>query len=259
MADRRAWRPEPGIFSILPVGFVDHPLFAQALTHRSGTDGSHDSNERLELLGDAVLELVITDQLYHRFPDATEGRLTKLRAALVSRATLAERAEELGLGELLVVGQADAKSANALSNALEAIVGAVYETDGLLGARHFVAALLDPLLAAAGDDEILGDYKSHLHELLAQLRQRGPHYEVDWTGPDHDRVFRVRLSIEGLGSFEGVGHSRKEAEQVACREALDEIGVSGFADSTSSRDPEEHHSNKSRRQARVKKASPPGA
>lgn len=244
------------MLSLLPADFVDDPLFAQALTHRSGASDTLDSNERLELLGDAVLELVVTDQLYHRFPQATEGRLTKLRAALVSRVALGELAKELGLGELLVVGQTDAKSANALSNALEAIVGAVYEAKGLDSARRFVGAVLEPLLAQASDDEILGDYKSHLYELLAQHRRGAPHYDVDWSGPDHERLFRVRLSVPDLGSFEGVGHSRKEAEQAACRAALEQLEVVGsFAYSAS----EEEAAEAASAQSNEEKGSLPGA
>ncbi|MGC9155978.1 MAG: ribonuclease III [Ferrimicrobium sp.] len=256
MTDRRARGPQARILSLLPADFVDHPLFAQALTHRSGASDTLDSNERLELLGDAVLELVVTDQLYHRFPVATEGRLTKLRAALVSRVALGERAKELGLGELLVVGQTDAKSANALSNALEAIVGAVYEVKGLDSARRFVGALLEPLVALASDDEILGDYKSHLHELLAQLRRSAPHYDVDWSGPDHERLFRVRLSVPDLGSFEGVGHSRKEAEQAACRAALEQLEVVG---SFVHAGVDEEAAEAASAQSHEAKGSPPGA
>ncbi|WP_276938620.1 ribonuclease III [Ferrimicrobium acidiphilum] len=225
MASRHDSDPEPGILALLPSGFVDHALFAQAMTHRSGTDEPLASNERLELLGDAVVELVVTDRLFHQFPGATEGRLTKLRAALVSRAVLAERASALGLGQLLIVGQADARSANALSNALEALIGAVYEVHGLDGARWFVEHLLDPLLAELTDDLILGDFKSHLHEVLAHLRRGAPIYDVSWTGPDHARVFQVRLRVEGLPVVEGVGHSRKEAEQAASREALRELAA----------------------------------
>lgn len=197
------------------------------MTHRSGTDDPLASNERLELLGDAVVELVVTDRLFHQFPNATEGRLTKLRAALVSRAVLAERATDLDLGQVLLVGQADARSANALSNALEALIGAVYEVYGLEGARRLVEQLLDPLMADLTDDLILGDFKSHLHEVLARLRRSAPIYEVSWSGPDHARVFEARLQVEGLPTVEGVGHSRKEAEQAASREALRELAALG--------------------------------
>lgn len=216
-------RGAPGVLALLPPGFVEHPLFRQAITHRSGTREPLASNERLELLGDAVLELVVTERLFHLYPAATEGRLTKLRAALVSRAVLAERAYELGLESLVVVGQADALSANALSNALEALIGALYEVLGLGAAREFVAKVIEPLLATKGVDLILGDYKSNLYEVLAQAKLGPPRYEVTWSGPDHDRLFGVELQIDGLGTFQGEGRSRKEAEQAACRLALEAL------------------------------------
>jgi len=225
LADRRGAGSGPDLLALLPPGFVDHPLYNQALTHRSAVEESLESNERLEFLGDAVLELVVTDHLYERHPSAGEGRLTKLRAALVSRSALARRGLELGVDSLLIVGQADAMSANARSNAVEAIIGALYEAYGLDVAAGFVLALVEPMLIAHGADPILGDFKSRLHEILVQARLDQPTYEVSWTGPDHDRRFRVDLTLEGLGTFVGEGHSRKEAEQAACQLALDKLEV----------------------------------
>jgi ribonuclease-3 len=166
---------------------------------------------------------VITHRLFHVLTVVRVGGLSKLGAALVSRAVLAARAADLDLDRLLVIGQADALSPNALANALEAIIGAIYESSGLPEARQFVSELLDPVLSELVDDLVLGDYKSRLHEVLARLHRGSPNFEVNWTGPDHERIFQVTLQVEGLAPSEGFGRSRKEAEQIACKAALVEL------------------------------------
>lgn len=202
--------------------FTDQELLVRALTHRSwcAEHAGFRSNERLEFLGDAVLGLVVTDEIFRRLADAGEGQLSRVRASVVCSPALAEMAAGLGIGSVLLLGKGEAASGgrtrpSILADAMEAIIGAVYLDGGQAAASDLVIRLIDPLLADAGSP----DHKSRLHELVAQDHQGRLHYDITEHGPEHDKTFRavVILADEAIG--EGTGRSKKTAEQAAAAEA----------------------------------------
>ncbi|HEU68435.1 MAG TPA: ribonuclease III [Candidatus Acetothermia bacterium] len=193
-----------------------------AVTHDSyANEQGEESNERLEFLGDAVLDLTVADLLFGLFPKRDEGELSRLRAVAVSRPVLAEVAAALGLGELLRLGKgAEEGGARArpsvLAAALEAVVGAVFLHHGYMGARRLTEALLGPRLAGRAEAES-ADYKSLLQALGQARFGVLPRYEVVTAdGPDHRKVFAVRVSLPA-GEAVGRGRSKKEAEQAAAK------------------------------------------
>jgi ribonuclease-3 len=210
--------------------FADRDLLLAALTHASTKLAAGRSNERLEFLGDSVLGAVVSRILFDEHPDYEEGRLTKARAQIVSRRSLAEIGEGLGLQEFVVVGKMFASreqiAASVLSNAVEALVAAVFLDGGLEAAiafvdRHFRAAIDHAATEPGGRD-----WKS----MLGQRSQAGtapsPRYVVLSTaGADHSRTFEVCVSIGGRRFRPAFGRSKKEAEQRAARAALRELGV----------------------------------
>jgi ribonuclease-3 len=202
--------------------FRDLALLGRALTHRSwcAEHAGFDSNERLEFLGDAVLGLVVTDEIYHRLPEAGEGQLSRVRAAVVCSPALAEMAEELGVGEVLLLGKGEAASGgrsrpSILADAMEAIIGAVHLDGGLDAAADLVERLVEPRLGVAGTP----DHKSRLHELVAREPQRQVGYRITEDGPEHDKTFRAVVVLDGEEWGAGVGRSKKQAEQAAARDA----------------------------------------
>lgn len=205
-------------------GVARDELLEIALTHRS-----HDgpNNERLEFLGDAVLSLVISSALYHKFPHSDEGTLSRLRANLVNGETLAGAARRLDLGEALRLGPGELKSGgfrrdSILAGALEAVIGAAWLDGGYDTAREFVERVLAPEVDAVSLDRAIKDPKTRLQEWL-QARQRPlPEYRVvDTRGHEHARVFRVECRVDGLPEpVEGEGGSRRKAEQDAAARAL---------------------------------------
>lgn len=211
-----------------PVGRFE--IYVQAMKHRSilrdASDPAEDSNERLEFLGDAVLGLVTAEYLYLRYPDEDEGFLTRLRAKLVNARALATRADALGLGRLVLLSdnmkQARGHSnTNILSDAMEALIGAVYLDQGAEAARRFVQSrLLEPF----DMDSLASREDNHKSLLLEYAQARGwpqPRYEVaDEVGPGHDREFTVHVVIHDEALGEGVGPSKKIAGQRAAAAAL---------------------------------------
>ncbi|MDT8449315.1 MAG: ribonuclease III [Wenzhouxiangellaceae bacterium] len=202
-------------------------LLRLALTHRSR--GARN-NERLEFLGDAIINFVVADLLYRARPDASEGDLSRLRARLVREHTLAEIARELGLGDRLLLGPGELKSGgflreSILSDALEAIVGAVFEDGGYEPARALVERLVAARIESLPDAELLKDPKTRLQELLQGRGLALPEYEVvDERGADHDRQFTVVCRVEALAEPVGaIARSRRKAEQAAARLALERI------------------------------------
>ncbi|MFQ5745080.1 MAG: ribonuclease III [Acidobacteriota bacterium] len=202
----------------------------RALSHRSFANEREDDipdNEVMEFLGDAVLGLVVSELLYRRHPQLSEGQMSKLKAFLVSSGALARRAEEIDLGSCLLLGRGEEKTAgrakdSLLANAFEAVIAAVYLDGGLEAATEFVDRTLWPQLAAVVQEEpSLRDYKSMLQERL-QARDRSlPAYRVvDELGPDHDKLFRVELSVNGKVLSKGEGKTKKAAEQAAAEVAL---------------------------------------
>jgi ribonuclease III len=205
-------------------------LTRQALSHRSYCAESppQASNERLELLGDAVLGLVITDYLYASFPDLPEGDLARVRAAVVSTQALAPVAEALGIGEALLLGKGEASSggrhkASILADCVEAVIGAVYLTAGIEGARDLVLAMLGGLVTDIAAEARLGDPKNRLQELAARMMLGMPSYVVRERGPDHAKQFTADAVVAGEHLGVGDGHSKKEAERRAAAVALDAL------------------------------------
>jgi len=208
--------------------FRNPDLLELALTHSSK---AHEQkrrlphNERLEFLGDAVLELVTADYLYHLLPDVEEGRLTKIRAHLVNRSALAEMARSLDLGDDLLLGQAEAKHGgrdrpSTLSNAVEAIVGAVFLDGGYGAARALAVRLIEPRLRRLSDNPEPDNAKGFLQERLHGLDKKASYRIVSESGPPHEREFQATVTVEGEVIGTGVGRTKKEAETRAAMAAL---------------------------------------
>jgi ribonuclease-3 len=211
--------------------FRNSLLLAEALTHpslRHETHRSHFDNQRLEFLGDAVLQLVVTEHLYSYFTAEAEGKLTKLRARLVSREALAIHAAEIQLGHYLMMGRGEEASGGRLRNstladAFEALVGAIYLDSGLATARKFILEQAATDLAQLVEEPVDINPKGQLQELLQAISPRSPVYEVmSQTGPEHAKTFVVRAVWEGIELGQGTGKSKKQAEIVAAIEAMNE-------------------------------------
>lgn len=208
--------------------FRDSGLLEKALTHRSWTaenpNGEH--NERMEFLGDAVLQFSVTQYLYETFPGLSEGHMAKVRASCVSGAQLAEVASELGLGQLVRMGSGEAasggrKKQSILADAMEAVIAAIYLDSGIDEARRVVMAHWAQIVDRKARNPGRRDYKTRYQELLAARGLR-PEYDVVGSGPDHQRHFVATLSVEGEVVGVGEGRSKKEAQQAAARSALGE-------------------------------------
>ena len=217
----------------LGYSFKDRELLLTAITHRSFVpEGkfSQEHNERLEFLGDAVLELIISDILFRRFGrHYREGDLTKMRAFLVSEARLFELSTKLGIGEVILLGKGEEKSGgrkrpSILADAFEAITGAIYLDGGFKSAYSFVEKQFRDLMECAVDRGLKNDYKTRLQELTQRYFQVLPSYRlVEMKGPDHDRVFKVALFFNDEEVAQGTGKSKKEAEQQAARIAFEKL------------------------------------
>lgn len=226
-ADSLTTDPLSGLLDQLGHRFIDPAPLLLALTHRSwcAENAGSRSNERLEFLGDAVLGLVVTDHIFSAHPEMPEGSLAKLRAAVVSEPTLAAVAAELGVGPCLRLGKGEASSggrekASILSDAMEAIIGAVYVDGGLDAARPVVLDLLGDRIISEAVGPGSADYKSQLQEILARRNEGAPVYELSDEGPDHDKRFFARVRVDGSVIGEGEGRSKKLAEQAAARAAF---------------------------------------
>lgn len=214
----------------LGVSFKNLDLLVEALTHRSylnehRTAGNH--NERLEFLGDAVLELAVTRFLFERFPTKPEGDLTAYRAALVNTVSLAETSEALGVNDMLLLSKGERKDTgrareNILANAFEAILGAIYLDQGYESAEAFVARHLYPKIDAILANRSWQDGKSHFQEVAQEKRGITPTYKtIREEGPDHDKKFTVGVFLGNEEVARGEGKSKQEAEQAAAQAALD--------------------------------------
>lgn len=217
----------------LGVTFTNLDLLIEALTHRSylnehrTTPGSH--NERLEFLGDAVLELAVTHFLFTKFPHKPEGDLTAYRAALVNTYSLAETAEGLGVNDMLLLSKGEKKDTGRarqiiLANAFEAILGAIYLDQGFAGAEAFVSKNLYPKIDAVIKNRTWQDAKSQFQEVAQDKKSVTPTYKtLSETGPDHDKQFTVGVFLADQEVARGDGKSKQEAEQAAAQAALDRI------------------------------------
>jgi ribonuclease-3 len=202
-----------------------------ALAHRSWCgeqEGGAPSNERLEFLGDAVLGLIVAGYTYERFPDFAEGKLAKVRSAVVNARVLAEVAGRLDVGEVLLLGRGEEASggrtkASILADAFEAILGAVYLDAGWEAARQLVLRELAEAIERAGEEPDDFDHKSRLQEKAVRDGDGTPRYVVVGSGPDHDRAYVAEVFLGGTLWGTGEGSSKKDAEQQAARAAWEEL------------------------------------
>lgn len=214
--------------------FHDTGLLTTAMTHSSYANEHRDqhiqNNERLEFLGDSILGLVSADYVFHRYPNVPEGYLTKMRAAVVCEQTLYEVAKELGLDHLLLLGKGEEngggrKRPSILADSVEALIGAIYLDGGLEAARTFILSFLTDKVDLAEQGGAFRDYKTALQEIVQKNRQETLTYRLSGeSGPDHDKRFTVQVLLNRNIFAEGVGHSKKEAEQMAAKAALELMG-----------------------------------
>ena len=209
--------------------FRDESLLRLSLTHPSlahEVPGGTPHNQRLEFLGDAVLGLVLTCELYEKFPELGEGPLTKARAQLVNRRTLAAEARRVGLGVNLILSRGEEASGgrerqSALADAYEALLGAIFIDGGYDAAREFILRSFHDAFGAMKELPNLDNPKGELQELLQSKSPTAPQYELTYaSGPDHDRVFECAVFHAGVELGRGRGKSKKEAESQAALEAL---------------------------------------
>jgi ribonuclease-3 len=206
--------------------FTDEAILSAALVHRSYTAEHADvpDNERHEFLGDAVLQLVVTDFLFANYPDMREGEMAKVRAACVNRIELADIARRVGLGEHIAMGVGELSSGgrkkdSILADAMEAVLSAVYLDAGLEASRKVILAHWTDLIRAMAQAPGHRDFKTRLQERLATSGLR-PDYDVEETGPDHAKLFSASVHIDGVVLGVGTGRSKKEAQQAAARQAM---------------------------------------
>ena len=219
----------------LDIQFRDKSLLQRAMTHRSyineHPEFALEDNERLEFLGDAVLDFVTGEYLYHRFPEVREGSLTSLRSALVRRETLARFAQELDLGTYLLMGRGEDESggrqrAAILCAAFEALVGAIYLDQGMEPIHQLITPLITPEVERTLRERLDKDAKSRLQELAQGLEQKTPRYTtIAESGPDHAKQFTVQVTIGGEVWGQGTGRSKQHAAQEAARAALERFGL----------------------------------
>lgn len=209
--------------------FLDPGLLRLALTHPSVAHEQGlpvQTNQRLEFLGDAVLQLVLTRELYEKFPSYGEGPLTKARAKLVNRRTLAEHARQLGLGEHLIVSRGEElhggrERPSALADTFEALLGAIFLDGGFDASRDFILGEFQSAFGELSGLPILENPKGELQELLQSVSSEAPQYwVVSATGPDHDRMFECTVQHAGVELARGQGKSKKSAESQAALAAL---------------------------------------
>jgi ribonuclease-3 len=224
-----------GLEKTIGYRFRDRGLLEHALTHRSraheDASGGVTDNESLEFLGDAVLGFVIADLLFHELPESTEGRKSKLKAALVSSPILAQLGERLMLGGYLILGRGEEKTGGRqkqalIANSFEALIAAIYLDGGIGAARAFITQqfrdLVDEVHQTGG--AVIADSKSALQEWLQSRDKPLPEYVVvGQSGPDHRKVFEVEVRSQGMPLARAEGRSRKEAEQEAARKALADL------------------------------------
>ncbi len=216
---------------VIGVTFAEKELLLSAITHRSylneHKEATWSHNERLEFLGDAVLELVVTDFLFNKYPDKPEGELTAVRAALVNTVSLAAASEKMGINEYLLMSKGEAKDTGRarqyiLANSFEAFIGAIYCDQGYVASKTFIA---DRLFAKTDDivnKRLWQDAKSRFQELAQEHASVTPTYEtLSQDGPDHDRVFTVGVFLKKELVAEGKGRSKQEAEQEAAQGAIE--------------------------------------
>jgi len=212
----------------LGYAFRDRSLLRAALTHASGAEHRLASNERLEFLGDSILGLVVCELLYRQFPQYLEGDLTKVKSVVVSRQTCAKVSEALGLQEFLILGKGmtthPSVPPSVLADVFESIVAGIYLDGGYEAARQFVMTYIGPEVEMAAAGELGSNYKSLLQQFAQREFGSTPNYHLlDEKGPDHSKCFKVAAQVGGYRYQPAWGRNKKEAEQRAACNALDEI------------------------------------
>jgi ribonuclease-3 len=230
MVKRELPKNPDDLATILDYSFKDQELLYQAFRHPSYVYEKDNlgvsDNQRLEFLGDAVISLAISHLLMEFFPEMKEGDLSKYRASLVSENGLSCIAQELELGDYLLLGKGEErtngrKKLSIQSDALEALIGAIYLDGGFVEALRVIAKLFSPLLKRVSLDKSINDFKTELQEYSQETFQSTPEYRLEKeTGPDHNKTFYVGVYLKGNLMGEGKGKSKKEAEQNAAKEAL---------------------------------------
>ena len=220
--------------SMIGTQFTNLDLLVEALTHRSYLNENREHagghNERLEFLGDAVLELAVTRFLFDKYPQKPEGELTAYRAGLVNTVSLAESAQKLALGDYLLLSKGEAKDTGRardviLADAFEAVIGAVYLDQGYDAAERFIANQLYGKIDDVIRNRAYQDAKSRFQEAAQEKKGTTPRYLLkDEVGPDHDRTFTVGVFLGDAEVAAGTGHSKQEAEQSAAQAALEKTG-----------------------------------
>lgn len=207
--------------SVIDYTFVNRDFLRAALTHTSGANTRLASNERMELLGDAVLGLVIVEYLYNRFPEYQEGDLTKIKSAVVSRRTCARISTNLNLGQYLVMGKGMSRSENVLADVFESLVAAVYLDGGLPPAQRLILEHMAPEIELLADNAASGNYKSQLQQTAQKQFNDTPRYLLlDEQGPDHNKCFKIGVEIARKRYPAAWGLNKKEAELKAAMNAL---------------------------------------
>ncbi len=210
--------------------FKNKNLLKKALTHRSSVRHKTDSNERLEFLGDAVLELVVTEYLIEKYSNIDEGVLSKIRAASVNTNTLSLVAKKIEIYKYLFVGKSEQKEGiiynkSILENTFEALIGAIYLDGGLNSAKKFIINQLSDIIDEIVETGMIFDYKTHLQELTQKLFSCLPEYKIiREDGVEHNKTFYCEVFIDSVNYGSGVGKSKKEAEKEAAKKAIERIG-----------------------------------
>jgi ribonuclease-3 len=216
------------------ITFKDKNLLKQAFTHRSYLNEHKDSelvhNERLEFLGDAVLELIVTEHLYEKYPDSNEGELTSFRSALVNAVTMSDAASKIGMNDYLLLSKGEAKDTGRarqiiLANTIEALIGAIFLDQGYEMAKYFISRYIFNLIEKIVEEKTWLDAKSKFQEQAQENESVTPAYKtLKEEGPDHDKQFTVGVFLGKEKIAEGTGKSKQEAEQEAAKNALLEKG-----------------------------------
>ncbi len=231
-SQQRDMEPASSLNERLGLSFSNLSLLTRALTHRSYANEHPEAvedNERLEFLGDAVLDFIVGDWAYHRFPEMSEGDLTKIRSALVRNENLADFSRRIDLAPALRLGRGEKSSGgqtryNLLGSAFEALIGALYLDQGLDEVKRFVNPLLE--LSRESILDTLDDPKSDLQELTQSLKLGTPHYKViSADGPDHAKTFTMEVEIAGEIKGRGTGTSKSTAERSAAQDAIQNFGI----------------------------------
>lgn len=211
--------------------FKDKELLKNALIHKSYMQKSHKNvnNERLEFLGDSVLGFTVAEYLYARFGELPEGELTKVRSMVVCESTLFKIAKKIGLGDKIYMGKGEEHSSgrnrpSILSDAMEALFAAIYLDGGIDEVKRIIISLLKDEIQSAVKERAIKDYKTVLQEYIQRDRVHAPKYTlIKEEGPDHNKTFWVSVSVEEKVLGTGCGHTKKEAEKKAAKEALEKL------------------------------------